>query len=367
MQQTIAHHDLARLLPGSSKNRVKVHLSEHSLAFDHLRCVDGVVRSCTDHIDEPLPKIKERREAAIYAGPLWPHYGHFIAEGVHRLWPAWISGRDEPIIYHAVSKAKNLQLPSFLPQVMAHFRIHPSRVQLLDRPTRFKALTVPVQMKVLGAAASAEYNNALRNLSGGDVRYNRIYVSRSRYLENGSFLGERVVEEMLQQAGFKIIYPEDWDLSDLIGIYRSAKIMIFNEGSALHALELTGGVDGKVMIIARRSRRFIDTNFVSALAPLCAEVRVFDKVSPISAMKWDSSKNGPSIGRSSVILDIAEFVNEVGEFSQVAIKRPAQYSWSLQSRVDLLSVILNSSICGEDEHHIGVMLKALARDVSRLP
>ncbi len=90
-----------------------------------------------------------------------------------------------------------------------------------------------------------------------------MYVSRNRFAPCtsketliGAFAGERLLEDLLNARGVRVIYPETLSLLDQLQIYRDAHVLILAEGSAQHGLELLGVHHQKrVILLCRRPQR----------------------------------------------------------------------------------------------------------------
>lgn len=348
---------------GSNKREVLFHATPYSASFQHHRVVTGKPRVCVTEIPFAGGVAPEAYvERALYGGILWPHYGHFLAEGIHRLWPLW-SGlvRDDCLIaFHGLAPGA---LQDFMVDILTFLGISSANVMVIDRPTRFGELIVPEQGKLLGQRASDEYNASFRSMQGGAVRHDRVYVSRSRHLATGSYLGESLLESQLEQAGFTIIYPEDWSLRDLVGIYRHASAIIFSEGSPIHVLEVTGGSAADVMIVNRRSARFVETNFVDSIAPLCKRVLAFEHREALTPLFWDAHKGQPSVGRASAYVDLEALLSAISSFFRIDVGRLNPVALKAALQADLVTVMFHAKVERLPDEMLGKLFKMLKMQV----
>jgi hypothetical protein len=357
-------------LRGSSKHEIRLQATPYSASFVHHRTITRRPRTCVTevvHAEASAPQAHVER--AVYGGICWPNYGHFLAEGIHRLWPFWhgLVGKDCRVAFHlTVSGAKAGPLQPFMIDILTFLGIPAENVMMIDRPTQFGELIIPQQGKLLGQRASDEYNASFNSLPGGDARFGRVYVSRSRYLTTGSYLGESFLQAQLAQAGFTIIYPEEWSLRELVGIYRHASAIIFSEGSPIHVVEVTGGCAADVMIVNRRSARFVETNFVDSIAPLCKRVLAFEHKAPLTPLYWDARKSQPVASLAPAYVDLEALLVAISGFFGVDVGRldPSALKTALQ--MDLIKVVFHANIQRLPDETVGLLFRMLKTQVEDL-
>lgn len=158
----------------------------------------------------------------LYAGPLFNHFGHFIAESIPRLW-AFVENESKRlpfIAFHPFPLGRGFanELYPWMIQALSLFGIDKSSIIFIDKNIKFKKLLVPEQGSVLGAGPiSRQYIDCIQKINDStssekrhrELRSGKIYISRSKHAFSGSYLGERLIEKLLKnQAGFEIIYPE---------------------------------------------------------------------------------------------------------------------------------------------------------------
>jgi hypothetical protein len=348
---------------GSNKSEVRLGATPHFEHFQHLRMISRRPRTCVTAVpmaELPAPQVFVER--ALYGGILWPHYSHFLAEGIHRLWPLWFGlvPRDCLIAFHRVAGAP---VPPFVYDVLAFLGIRAENVMLIDQPTQFGELIIAEQAKMFGARASDEYNASFKSMSGGDFRFDRVYVSRSRYLAKAFYLGESLLQSQLERAGFTIIYPEEWSLRDLVGIYRHASAIIFAEGGTLHVMEVTGGSPADVMIVNRRNIKYVQSSFVDSIVPLCKRVLAFEHKAALTTMHWDAGKGNPSIGLASAYVDLEALLSAISGFFGVDVGQldPGELTTALQA--DLTKSIFYAPLEQLPDETVGKLLKMLKKQV----
>ncbi len=272
---------------------------------------------------------------AIWAGPYFAHFGHMLAESIHRLWAAryFLALRDARIVFQAMPGA--VRRPWF-DAMLALVGIAPERVVLIDRETRIEELHVPAQGRALGGALLLPDYLSLFPLAPIDVPADapkRLYVSRTGYTHSGIYLGESLVERVLAHAGFAIVHPQDLPLATFAGMLRGAETIVFAEGSAIHNLELTGPIAARVMVIGRRDG--MRRKFAAIVTSLAREAAFFAQARVAGSMGWDRANDQPQLNVACSIVPIATLVEAIGAFAGIDIPVPDDVTIRAAMREDL--------------------------------
>ena len=198
-----------------------------------------------------------------YIGPAYHHFGHVMAEMVHRILPALTAGHPQSWLMASTlgdTRVRSVaDLPVFMQDVLGFFGIPPGRVTILTEDRVVERLQVSQQGSDFGGGPHPAYLAMLAALTerllGTAAPHRRcVYVSRSALPGGGGFLGERVVEQALEAAGFIIARPETMPLLEQMRLYHGAEIVVFPEGSACHGVELLGPrCLGTAVLLARRA------------------------------------------------------------------------------------------------------------------
>ena len=200
-----------------------------------------------------------------YAGPVYPHFGHFMSEMAHRALPTIMQDRAARMLFVGIRNDVVLntydKLPPFMKDFLHFFRIKPDDVRIVNEHSLVESLHVAEAGSDFGGGPKSGYLEDLRdfsierlqNLKSTAPIFDKVYVSRNMLPIGGSFLGERYLEEVLVEEGFSIFHPERHSLIDQMKVYHRAKTLIFSEGSACHGTELLGeGMLNKCIFLARR-------------------------------------------------------------------------------------------------------------------
>lgn len=244
-------------------------------AADGAVCAAARHRSGVGNRNEPAPvapRAASRRAGThLFAGQLRAHFGHFLLEGLGRLW-----GVDEigdpaaPLLYLPFvgprlargGGAEAFSVPAHATAMLRLLGI-PNPLVVVDAPVRVERLVVPGQLVGDGLGASVGGHPRFRAFMGRlkaavaphpDGR--DVYVSRAGLpADHGGILLEAAIEDNFARQGYAIVRPETLALDAQIALYRGARRLVFAEGSALHLYALVAEASQQVAIVYRRPSR----------------------------------------------------------------------------------------------------------------
>lgn len=261
----------------------------------------------------PLPDLDRAptviEEPIIYGGILFRHFGHALTEGIHRIWPRYAL-KELHGARIAFNLVKHFKITPYITEAMNLHGISRSQLVLITEPILFRKLFVGRQARTLaGPTTIPNYRTMLDRDLGRRLPppagEHRLYISRLNHHHTGSFYGESFVERALAAEGFEIVYPEDFTLTALVTKLRSAKIAIFAEGSAIHALELCGSAVPAVAVISRREVS------VERFSPLLSNIAdrwlISDHLRRTAGMAADVKKNSGLVDLRAVMHDLRSF------------------------------------------------------------
>ena len=209
--------------------------------------------------DMPKDKPKELSGRHLFAGQLWAHFGHFIAESTSRLWALdSIKKNIDSILFIPKRPGRTLEVKGYQREFFDLLGID-IPIHVIDEPTRVEKLMVPGQGFGLGeiAGGTLEFRRFFSNNFATDVKPGNpenLYLSRSGLggLEGGIVLEDHLEQNLVAQ-GYQIYHPQDHSLTDQIARYRGARKIIGLDGSAFHLFAFVGQPDQKVAVILRRN------------------------------------------------------------------------------------------------------------------
>jgi Glycosyltransferase 61/Glycosyl transferase family 2 len=198
-----------------------------------------------------------------YVGPVYHHFGHIMAEMVHRILPSRRCFRDERwLAVNGIGQSVDYQeLPSTYRAALEFLGIGSDNLTVVNSDVVVECLNIAQQGWTYGLPPSPAYLRMLTDYSeprltelcGDSEPIEKLYVSRSRQMQGGNLLGESYIEKCLEDEGFIVLYPEDHSISSQMNFYRRAKRAVFLEGSACHGTQLLGEHSlGHVLLVLRR-------------------------------------------------------------------------------------------------------------------
>lgn len=189
----------------------------------------------------------------IYIGAVNPCWGHYITDGICKLWCL-----ESPLFKELIARGVPV---CFVSAYMPVDKISMSWRHLVDllggenvnilpiqTATRYKRVWIPtssirIKNSEEGRFYTKEYRDiviklrerALEKANNKYSIYDKIYLSRTK-LDNGGHteFGERQIERAFRQAGFHIIYPEKLSFEQQVCLLYNAKSVAATMGSISH-------------------------------------------------------------------------------------------------------------------------------------
>ena len=195
-----------------------------------------IPKSDVDYIDEEV----------VYVGWFFDHPGHLIDECISlALW--YVAECQNPDLKIAVRinpmdswwPETTIEKFYFSMQFFSAMGIPGERIIVLNKPTQFKKVIVPEQSFYLydGEINTYSFTNEfilpykriceLAKPTG----YSKVYFSK-RKSAYSNFLGEDYFIDFFRKKGFAIIDPEDYSISEKVGILRDADEFVMINGSS---------------------------------------------------------------------------------------------------------------------------------------
>ena len=185
-----------------------------------------------------------------YGGFVYHHFGHVMAETVHRILPSRRYDPERSFIFVNSRDWKSFELlPAHVQQIYQFLGLRPDTIKIISSSHLVENLLVSEAGSDLGGGPKEPYLDLLDTYTGpqldrmfGSTRSGKkIYVSRSKLSINGGTLcGEKYIENALAAEGYEIFHPQEHPFAVQMDTYRKADLVIFLEGSACHGAELLG-------------------------------------------------------------------------------------------------------------------------------
>ena len=169
-------------------------------------------------------------EDVVFIGALPKHYGHFILEGLSRL---WFYLKDENKIYKAVYISDDGE-DKFLDFIKI-FGIESENLIKITKPTKFKNIIIPEPSIQLHNYYHNEYKLTINQIKKSVIPIfnKKIYFSKE-FKNNDRAIGEKSIVSLFFNNGFKIIHPENLTINETIAILSGADTFAATSGTNIH-------------------------------------------------------------------------------------------------------------------------------------
>ena len=211
---------------------VKIDLSERYCdTVDAYQLNNPQTASC----DKDAPELVGR---SIYLGHLMKHYGHFLLETLSTFWALLEEEQYDYYVFHPFEGAESL--PAFAVPIFQAFSIPVNKIHIIDRPVKFTEVDVPARLVKLNQSVDPHMRRVYARLvecSTPSYFGDSIYLSRVKNSQRKlgrSIINEPFIERLFRNAGFAVVYPEDYTVFQQISFIRSAKRIAGLSGTALH-------------------------------------------------------------------------------------------------------------------------------------
>jgi capsular polysaccharide biosynthesis protein len=166
----------------------------------------------------------------LLLGSAYNHFGHFMTEGLSRLWALPLLPPDLPVVVYQP------RIDPWQEEFLEAMGVDRRRIVILDRPTQFERLIVPSIAFDLHRSVSQWMNEAWNPIGElfGESDQPRVYLSRSQFTRRRGLLNELEVEEAFLQRGFTIVHPQDLSIADQVRLARGAECLAGSAGSAMY-------------------------------------------------------------------------------------------------------------------------------------
>ena len=170
---------------------------------------------------KPDTKPEYKDETVIYGGILYEFYGHVLLESMARL---WYYVKHNPHKYRVVF--------NFVPDAKGKFK---EFFELLDipynddtfitKPTQYKKVIVPEQASFYAESWHKDYLAPFDYMASKveAEKYEKIYFTRTKLIERNPVLGEKPIEKLFEENGFKVFSPERLSLRKQIALMKGCK------------------------------------------------------------------------------------------------------------------------------------------------
>ncbi len=177
-----------------------------------------------------LKEIEFCDEDVVFLGPLSKHYGHFILEGLARLW-FYLDSNNSGY------KAAYLSEPGMdrFNDVFTFFGIPPENIIRIIKPTAFRTVIVPEQSMRIQSSYHQNYKDTIDRIKQRipPAGIKKVYFSKEMR-HNNRGMGEKIIEDVFVKNGFTIVYPERLSMFDTIAVMKGCETFAASSGTNAH-------------------------------------------------------------------------------------------------------------------------------------
>ena len=169
-------------------------------------------------------------EDVIFLGAMPKHYGHFILEGLSRLW--FCLGHHEiklKCVYISTDGEDRFN------DLFKLFGLKEEQIIKIEKPTRFKTVIVPEQSIRLHDFYHKKYKETIDKIKENvkPIDIEKVYFSKKRIKNNRAF-GEALIEGVFLENDFRVYYPETLSMYDMIAILKGCKVFAATSATNAH-------------------------------------------------------------------------------------------------------------------------------------
>ena len=189
-------------------------------------------------------------EDVVFLGALSAHYGHFIIEGLARLW-FFLDAKNLRYKGVYISDSRNNKFID----CFKFFGIKDQNFLEITKPTRFRSVIVPEQSIRLHDFYHLKYKQTIDKIKEKVVaaQYSKVFFSKAMSF-NGRAIGELQFQDIFEKNGFAIFHPEKMSMYEVISVLKGCDEFVATSGTSAHnSIFMT---DGKAIICLNRSAHF---------------------------------------------------------------------------------------------------------------
>lgn len=185
----------------------------------------------------PTDQLEQRDESVIFGGVLVGHFGHFILEGMSRLWYIIenLKSNKKKIVFVTV-----LQKCDWFYDFFDLLGIDRNRIEFIEKPTLFKEIEIPEEtIHSFDPALSFKsgynliYKTIRDNVIPGKIK--KIFLTRTQLRKNPTLcVNEEYFESFYAKLGYTIVSPEKLSIYDQISLISGADEIVSIMGSLTH-------------------------------------------------------------------------------------------------------------------------------------
>lgn len=190
----------------------------------------------------------------VYLGPLDRSYGHFILDFSARLY-FMLANKGVKGFFTAPSYIQDFQQIRQTERFLELMGLGKDDYAIFTKPTQFENIIVPEQGFVMGEYYSDAHKSVFKKVAE-NIRPSmqsfpeKVFFSRSRFMKDRTReLGLELIDQLFQDAGYHIAYPEELSLDDQIGLIRNSREYVLTTGTIAHSVVFGQGLKNTAYLL----------------------------------------------------------------------------------------------------------------------
>jgi hypothetical protein len=190
-------------------------------------------------------------ETVVFIGALPKHFGHFILEGLSRLWFLLESNNLE--IYRCVFISDD-ETDNFS-EFLRLFGLPKERIFRIAKPTIFNEIIVPEQSIRLHDFYTKKYKDTIdKILMNVQPEVNAKVFFSKKERANDRSIGEGPIEKVFASNGYEVYYPENMSVGKMLSVMKGCTLFVASSGTNIHNSIFLQ--DGSTAVCLNRSEHF---------------------------------------------------------------------------------------------------------------
>lgn len=190
----------------------------------------------------PVETPEYRDETVVYCGYLVNHWGHFLIEGVTRLW--YFLENDATIDKYVffLDEGEERQIKGNYLEFFRLLKVW-DKLEIINKPTTYRQVVIPergIRMRTAYTPKLLKVFDTIADNVQVDPSWEtpeKIYCSRSRFQKGIPYeFGYDALDDFFQRNGYTICFLEKVPLGQMIHYIRHAKVVAAISGSLAHNL-----------------------------------------------------------------------------------------------------------------------------------
>ncbi len=170
--------------------------------------------------------IHQRAGTVIYLGPPQQGWGHFLTQGLSRIWYA-LEHPEIPVLWDAI------ELQPYQQHALELIGLRNPQI-FLTEPVEWERVIFPYPGLCIGEFALPEFTRKIGQVPpASPTAGKRLFLSRTGLSKELTLL-ERELDDLVVRHGFTLFRPEEHSISQQLREMSSAEVVLGLEGSALH-------------------------------------------------------------------------------------------------------------------------------------